>query len=293
MQQKTVKQPIITQSELNKIKKYQIKIRKSGFYSPWVTVRQSHTHGQGQILTSHKADHPVHLLSMGELNSFLINEHNPSVTKIYGQFPLCIFETMKIAKNLNIVHPGNYKERAKHDGRIPAKTMTTDLVVLKRDSSGIDVIEPYSFKLKEALDESETSARSVRRTLNKLKIETEYWSTRSTGLRLIDESFYCMNEIYNLEYLRECFDHSEYIEPTSPLYISALITFKEVLSNEDKIPLKECIEKTATAIGIEPFHSECVFKHATYQGLLPIDLNQKIELWLPLPMDKKENPYAY
>lgn len=292
MKSSAVKQPTITQSELNKIQNYQKKL-KSGKYSCWVTVRQSHTHGQGQILTSHKADNPVHLLSLGELNTFLKLEHDPTVIRIFAQFPLCIFSTMKIAQQLNIMHPGNYKERVKHDRKIPAKTMTTDLVVSKRNADGSEAIEPYCFKRKSAFDPAQKSASSISRTKAKLKIETEYWSNWSTGLRLVDESFYCEIESYNFSYLRECFDYPEYIDAASPLYISALLTFNKILTDKANLSLKECIECISIEIGIETFHAECVFKHIVYQGLLPVDLSQKIDLWLPVPVEAKENPYAY
>lgn len=288
-----VKQPIITQSEINKIENYQIKKRLAGKYHPWVTARQSQTHGQGHILTSHKADHPVHLLSLGEHNAFLTVEHESSVICIYEQFPLCIRETMKIAKELNIRHPGSYKERVKHDMKIPAKTMTTDLVVVMLDERGSTAIQPYSFKYSSSLDLSQTSGRSVNRTQNKLKIETAYWSDKSNGLRLINETFFCATKIYNLSYLRQCFDYCKYIEQKSAIYISTVITFKKLLTHSAEKTLKECIETAAITVGIDAFHAECVFQHACYEGLLPVDLSQKIELWAPVPLYAKVNPYAY
>lgn len=292
MKSSAVKQPILTKSELNKIQKYQKRI-KSGGYSGWVTVRQSRTHGQGQILTSHKTDNPVHLLSLGEYDAFLKLEHDPTVIRIFTQFPLCIVSTMEIAERLNIVHPGAYKERLKHDRKVPAKTMTTDLVVSKRSNDGSAIIEPYSFKRKTAFDPAQKAAGSISRTIAKLKIETEYWSDRSAGLKLLDESFYSITESYNFLYLRECFDYPDYIDTASPLYLSALLTFTKILSEEAQLTLKQCIELVSVEIGIEPFHAECVFKHTVYQGLLPVDLSQKIDLWLPVPVEAKENPYAY
>lgn len=287
-----VKQPSITQSEINKIKNYQKRIKTSG-YSCWVTVRQSHTYGQGQILTSHKADNPVHLLSLGELNTFLKLEHDPATIRIFEQFPLSIFETMKIAKRLNIVHPGAYKDRVKHGGQIPAKTMTTDFVTLKRNDCGPNTLEPFSFKYRSTFDPEVKSQQSVSRTQAKLKIETEYWNERSCGLRLVDESFYCPIETYNFLYLRQCFDYPSYINSNTELYVSTLIAFKKTLIDFDHLTLKECIERISTEIGIEQFHVECIFKHATYTGMIPVDLSQKIELWLPLPFSVRENPYAY
>ncbi len=61
MKQKMVKQPIITDAEIAKTERYNRDIQAWG-YRPWVTVRQSHTHGQGQIVYSHKTKREHHLL---------------------------------------------------------------------------------------------------------------------------------------------------------------------------------------------------------------------------------------
>ncbi|MFQ2920387.1 hypothetical protein ACK3YF_14290 [Aeromonas allosaccharophila] len=69
MKQKMVKQPIITDAEIAKTERYNRDIQAWG-YRPWVTVRQSHTHGQGQIVYSHKTKREHHLLSRGERRPF-------------------------------------------------------------------------------------------------------------------------------------------------------------------------------------------------------------------------------
>ena len=76
MQQKMVKQPIITDAEIAKTERYNRDIQARG-YRPWVTVRQSHTYGQGQIVFSHKTGREHHLLSRGERLPFFCLEHDP------------------------------------------------------------------------------------------------------------------------------------------------------------------------------------------------------------------------
>lgn len=267
---KAVKQPTITKSELDKIDRYKKERQTSSLYGPWVTVRQSNTHGQGQILTSHKAKHVVHLLSIGELHTFLKLEHDSLIEAIFEQFPLPINETMEIAKSLNILHPGNYTERNKHGNRIPAKTMTTDFIALIRSDEGTQVLSPYSFKYKSALSDDETSSRSVKRTKDKLKIEREYWRTQGAALRVVHEDFYCETQSYNFLFFRECFDYPEYIDQKSALYISALIGFKEQLKTEPKLTLKAHFEKVSEHAGIDTFHAQCVFQHAAYHKTLSL-----------------------
>ena len=129
-----VQQPIITQKELNKVKRYLAKVKKEG-YRPWVTVRQSHTIGQGQIMMSHKTNRTHHFLSRGESKPFYHYEADALVNEIFEQYPLDINQTMKIAEELNIVHPASYEEAGEHGGSKPAKTMTLDYVISRADGS--------------------------------------------------------------------------------------------------------------------------------------------------------------
>lgn len=290
---KVVKQPIITQQELDKIANYQRKQKEDRRYSPWTTARKASSQGQGQILRSHKADHEVHLLSLGELGVFFTEESNPNVISIYEQFPLNIDETIKIAEKLNIVHPGIYKNRDKHDGHIPATTMTTDIVVTVQCSNGGIGLRPYYFKYASSFDTNLTSKITIRRNIEKLKIETEYWSTRSEGLCIIDESYFNEIQIYNYTYLRRCYEYPQYINRNDPLYISTIKKLGWIFQQDQRITLRKSIEIAAQEIGISEFQCECVFKHATLTGYFPIDLSQKIDLWYPLPFEHKVNPYAY
>lgn len=151
MQQKTVQQPIVTDAEIAKTERYNRSIQARG-YRPWVTVRQSHTYGQGQIVYSHKTRREHHLLSRGERAPFFYFERDPTVIDILEQYPLPLHETLKIAASLHIVHPGNYINRVNYGGRIPAKTMTQDFVVLRQSDSGKARLTAYSFKYSDALD---------------------------------------------------------------------------------------------------------------------------------------------
>ncbi|MFM5687777.1 TnsA endonuclease N-terminal domain-containing protein, partial [Aeromonas caviae] len=186
-------------------------IKASG-YRPWVTVRQSHTYGQGQIVYSHKTRREHHLLSRGERAPFFYFERDPTVIDILEQYPLPLHQTLEIAASLNVVHPGNYKERGNHGGRIPAKTMTQDFVIIRQTEAGKHILSPYSFKYSDALDPEITSPRVVNRTRAKEKIAIEYWRTQNIDHVLLTEKSFDKVHIYNLEFLRECFDTPEYIQ---------------------------------------------------------------------------------
>ena len=93
MQQKTVQQPIVTDAEIAKTERYNRSIQARG-YRPWVTVRQSHTYGQGQIVYSHKTRREHHLLSRGERAPFFYFERDPTVIDILEQYPLPLHQTL-------------------------------------------------------------------------------------------------------------------------------------------------------------------------------------------------------
>lgn len=283
MKLKPVKQPIITLAEINKITRYIRQVNQNG-YRPWVTVRQSHTYGQGHIIHSHKTDRPHHLLSRGERLPFFIFERDSTVVDILDQYPLPIHETLKIAEKLNIVHPGAYKERQKHNGKIPAKTMTTDFVIVRRTSDDKTTLEPYSFKYEDALDIEETDIRKVNRTKQKLKIEREFWRTQGKDLVLLTEKEFDRTEIYNLEFLRECYDHPEQIAISSELRLSIILKFRQSLIEQTQSTLKQHINHVSSSLNLSDFQALCVFQQAVYEQLLDVSLIERIELYRPITL---------
>lgn len=288
MQQKTVQQPIVTDAEIAKTARYNRDIKASG-YRPWVTVRQSHTYGQGQIVYSHKTRREHHLLSRGERAPFFYFERDPTVIDILEQYPLPLHQTLEIAASLNVVHPGNYKERGNHGGRIPAKTMTQDFVIIRQTEAGKHILSPYSFKYSDALDPEITSPRVVNRTLAKERISLEYWRTQNIDHVLITEKSFDATIIYNLEFLRECFDEAELIQVSAEFYANVIVRFRHHMVATPLSTLLMLIQKVACELNIDKLQVQCLFQHAVYTGRLNIDLTQRIELYRPLPVIRRSN----
>lgn len=288
MQQKTVQQPIVTDAEIAKTERYNRSIQARG-YRPWVTVRQSHTYGQGQIVYSHKTRREHHLLSRGERAPFFYFERDPTVIDILEQYPLPLHETLKIAASLHIVHPGNYKERANYGGRIPAKTMTQDFVIIRQTEAGKHILSPYSFKYSDALDPEITSPRVVNRTLAKERISLEYWRTQNIDHVLITEKSFDATIIYNLEFLRECFDEAELIQVSAEFYANVIVRFRHHMIATPLSTLLMLIHQVAYELNIDKFQVQCLFQHAVYTGRLNIDLTQRIELYRPLSVIRRSN----
>ena len=287
MKLKMVKQPIITDAEIAKTERYNRDIQARG-YRAWVTVRQSHTYGQGQIVFSHKTGREHHLLSRGERLPFFCLEYDPTVIDILEQYPLPLHQTLEIAASLNIVHPGNYKERGNHGGRIPAKTMTQDFVIIRKTEAG-HILTPYSFKYSDALDPAITSPRVVNRTLAKERIAIEFWRTQNTDHVLITEKSFDATVIYNLEFLRECFDEAELIQVSGEFYANVIVRFRHHMVATPLSTLLMLIQQVAFELNIDKLQVQCLFQHAVYTGRLNIDLTQRVELYRPLPVIRRSN----
>ncbi|RYV01886.1 transposase [Shewanella sp. OPT22] len=287
---KTVIQPEITQKELNKISKYCAEVEKNG-YMPWNTIRQSHTFGQGQEITSRLSDRTYHLYSRGERQLFVLLEAMPYVTDIKEQYPLPINETLELASELSIKHPGAYKERQNHDGVIPAKTMTSDLIVTFNLPTGEEKIVVYSFKYANALN-YKANPRTAKRTWDKLKLERTFWEQQGFKWVLMTEQCYSSTYIYNLEYLRECFEHPELLDISDDFYQLFIQTFCQFKKDYATLTLKQILAKVSDELDIPIYQAQALFQKSAYYKELKVDLYQKIEIFRPLTMNPVEVDYA-
>jgi len=277
-----VTQPIITQKEKNKIERYLALVKKEG-YRPFVTVRQSHTIGQGQIIYSHKTNRTHHFLSRGELVPFFHFEANNIVKDIFDQYPLPIEDTLKYAVDLNIVHPGSYQEAEDFDGHRPAKTMTLDYVVKHQDNS----LHAYNFKYADALNPKLTSPQSVARTEAKAKIERKYCKKNKISWTQLTELSFHSNVTNNLRYLREYKEHEHEFNVSEEFKVIALTCFRINFENYPNVTVYKIIEMTAAELGIELFQSQFLYQMFVYNRALTIDWLELIDLNRPLSMVKE------
>lgn len=287
---KTIKQPKITQKERNKITKYYGYVAKNG-YKPWHTIRQSHTYGQGQEMLSRLSDRTHHLYSRGERQMFVLVESLRNVIDLKEQFPLPLDETLALATELNIKHPGAYKERVEHDGVIPAKTMTSDLVATFQQSSGQTYVIVYSFKYADALDERK-HPRSAKRFKQKLELERTYWERQGIKWILVTEECFNPIHIYNLEYLRECFFYPEALDVSRDVYQLFLQTLYQHIYDKPSLTLKEILNAVSLELDVPLHQAHCLFQKAAYIGDLNVNLFEEIEIYRPLNMVKGEVQHA-
>jgi hypothetical protein len=287
---KIIKQPQITQTLLNRIDRYTSDVNKNE-YKPWVNVRQSDTYGQGQEFYCHKTNRVHSLLSRGERPIFFFLERDPTVIEIFDQYPLPILETLDLATKLNILHPGIPSERDNHGGVIPIAVMTTDFLVKKRMSNSKTKLVAYSFKYKSALNPEDKSPRSVARTKKKLELEEAYWADNKIEFILEDEDAHNSSLIYNLEFLRECYDYPEHIFVSQDLYTVVLRELTHLLTTFCDNTLRQILETLAKTLNLELHQALCLFQKAVYEFDLKVDLNTPLELYHPVVMRDEEASY--
>ncbi|CAH1589362.1 TnsA endonuclease N-terminal domain-containing protein [Vibrio rotiferianus] len=280
---KPVKQPIITEKERNQITKYLRMVKKLG-YRPWVTVRQSHTIGQGQVAYSWKTKRTHHLLGRGELQPFFHFEHDPNVVDIFDQYPLPIEETMAIAKEQNIVHPGAYEEADDYDGCVPAKTMSTDYVVRYKNNR----LHAFNFKYNDSLDPNETSPQAVARTNAKHHIERIFHTRHNIGWTQLSEKSFDHNVTANLKYLRECFDHEDELRVDEQFKAIVLSRLSAIFTNNPDATVREVLARVADDCGISLFQSQCLFQWLTYHNVIDFNWLTPINLNRPFPLSNTE-----
>lgn len=140
-------------------------------YSPWLTVRDVSSKGRVHRVLGHLTQRTHHLLSDLELSTFLLLEWNPQVKDIREQYPLNVEETLEIAEELGIRHPGIA-------GQI--HVMSSDFLVdLQQTAEGPIKRLAIQVKPLEALMDP--------RTLEKLQIEQCYWQRKDVDWKVVTE----------------------------------------------------------------------------------------------------------
>ncbi|MBU77617.1 TnsA endonuclease N-terminal domain-containing protein [Pseudoalteromonas sp. SSMSWG5] len=284
---KKVTQPIITDKERSRIARYYAKVKKEG-YRPWITVRQSHTIGQGQIIYSHKTKRAHHFLSRGELQAFFHFEANKRVKNILEQFPLPIADTMQVATELNIVHPSSYQEAVNFNGHRPAKTMTLDYLVIHSDKSR----HAYNFKYSDALDKNITSPQAVARTNAKAEIERIYCLQNNISWTQLTEKSFDKSVTSNLRYFRECYDSPYDIDISDDLKSAVLCHLTLNFENYPTATVRNNLERTASDINLPLHQIQSIFQMLAYERVLHFDWTTEINLNRPLPAVAKEVDYV-
>ena len=250
-------------------------------YRPYLTVRKVNKYGRRHWLWCDIQKREVHLLSDGERRAYEIMISQPGTVSIFEQYALDVNETLSIAQDLGFVHPRNYKTKQ-------LSVMTTDFLVVTQtcDLSGcVDIKKTaYTFKYTTELytDSSCTGfLNSATRTIQKLKIEQEYWKRRGIEYRLLTEVFATKERHWNILFCR--------LNPVKVVDVKLAMEFSIILSKiwiaNRYCSLQELIIMCSNVMGIKEYTSESLFKYSALNGFIKLKHTSCIQLYRAIELE--------
>lgn len=235
-----------------------------GAFTPWILGHELSSRGKTHRVVGWKTGRTHHFLSDIEWNFFLAADWSPTVVDIREQFPLLpLSRTVDIAKNLNVRHPQNSKNKREY-------VMTTDFVLTMKDGSTIAVsIKPSQ----------ELSKKSV---WEKFEIERLYWSERGITCDMATEKQLCLPLSRNIEWLHKFRDLTGHrIDEARAVQIGDHLLPSVI---EGKQPLAFLALDLDETLGFE--HGTCLLavKHLIASRRWIVDLTKKLDPSQPLKL---------
>lgn len=205
-------------------------------YKPWLTVRDTSSHGLSTRAKGWKTERTHHVLSNHELRYLYCLEWSPVVTDIREQFPLPQEDTLRIAERLGIPHPCHIT--TKHP-----VVMTTDfLITCARQGASSE----------EARTVKPSTELASRRVLEKLEIERVYWTEQGVSWGIVTELDYSLALAQNVELVHEPRRYSSYM-PLTPEELDDVATLlTEDVTHHTAVPLRRITSHCDRTLGLEP-----------------------------------------
>ncbi|GFE59640.1 transposase [Geobacter sp. AOG2] len=238
-------------------------------YRPFFHVRDVPSKGRSAIVEGLKTGRIHHYLSDVEYQHHVLAEFSQEVVDIREQYALLPWEeTQEIARELGIQHPV-------YPCTNTPIVMTSDLVLTLLDSN-LAVIS-----VKRAAD-VRGAASAQERTLEKLRIEQEYWKRRRIPWVLSTELDICQARAKNLAALRTAMVSRE-LDPVMAHFHNFVAVFLEKW--EPNKNLNCILAETAEALGgLSADVTFCLFGRAVWLRRLPVNLDIPINHFLPVAL---------
>lgn len=231
-------------------------------YLPWLMVQDVSSLGRQTRIDGWKTNRVHHLHSDNETRYFLLSEWSDIVVDIREQFPILDRdETLAIADRLNIRHPVDATTKT-------PIVLTTDFLITAlvdgKPTLWARTVKPASELRK-------------RRTMEKLKIEQEYWQSKEVSWRIIVDTHLSRIMAKNIAWV-----HSAYkLNPLDGLSVEELIDIGELLksrlqSKNDSIKnmLLDIDYQTGTYRGTALY----LLRHLIATKQVLVDLNEKFDI---------------
>lgn len=160
-------------------------------YRPWLTVADVSSRGRSRRVSCDKTGRQVHLLSDNEYFAYLEQWWDDEVVDIREQYPLPRSDTLAIARRRGVRHPRD------PDTGAPL-VQTTDLLCTLRGVAGKRLV---AIAVKAVADLA--NSRRAPRILEKLDLESTFWTVRSVEWRLVTDVQVRTRRNLNLSWLHE------------------------------------------------------------------------------------------
>lgn len=250
-------------------------------YRPYLTVRKVNKFGRRHWLWCDIQKREVHLLSDGERRAYEIMISQPRTVSILEQYALDITETISIAKDMGFAHPRNYKTKQ-------LSVMTTDFVVVtqavNQSDVGVSKKTAYTFKYSSELYTDltcSTFSNSATRTIQKLKIEQEYWNRRGIEYRIITELHATKERAWNIQFckigLKDSVDKDLAVKFSAVLY--------EIWEQSRYVHLSELLNTSAVTLGIDQSAAEQLFYFCILHELVNLVHSFKLQKYRPIELE--------
>ncbi|WP_092416779.1 TnsA endonuclease N-terminal domain-containing protein [Collimonas sp. OK307] len=235
-------------------------------YRPWLRVRDVPSDGSSGNPKGITTGRTYHLLSKLERIYFHYLDRQPDVVDIREQFPiLALSETQSLCAELGVKHPAA--------GRYP-EPFTFDFLVT-RQKEGRLVYQARSIKTPgDAADE---------KTRAKLNVEYQWSERNALDWKLVDVSGFSDDLQSTLVFMRGWFSHRYSADERIANDFSQMF----LKLYEPNVPLKELIQACASRMKRGYSLAQNDFRYCAWAGLIPVKLNSKLTMHLPVTLDGK------
>lgn len=240
-------------------------------YRPFFHVRDVPSKGRSSIVEGLKSGRTHHYLSDLEYYHHLLAEFSRSVVDIRDQYALLPWrETQDIAKDLGIRHP-------LYPYTSTPIVMTSDLVLTLQDGDlAVISVKPSS---EICFDNERNVHQSQARTLEKLRIEQEYWKRRGVAWVLSTEKKISIVRAKNLAVLRTAMVSKELDHLMR--HIHDFVDLFHQKWRPDR-SLNSVVTDAGKALGLSDDAAFCLFGRAVWLRWLAVDLDSPIHHFTPV-----------
>ena len=276
----TTLQASITNREFKRIRNLQNQI-SNGSTRLFEMDNSSNASPLSHILLSHKTNRYHQLFTLEELALFLHLEHKKNILDIKEHYLLPSEQALQCHTQLSLYR---HNERRVVEAESHLSIMT-DFVVVEYDELR-DSLYQQAFKCVPS-DEHRTtvySSEGAIRLHHRNEIERFYWEKQNVVVIQVTEKDLNPIKTSNLRWLRETYHHVQNLDVHEYLSQNITMTLHERFLTRTTATLEEHLSHAASIHKVSISDALDTFKHAAYSNLIPINLNERIELYSPVTM---------